>query len=74
MSNEFLKVETNIQTQTDVIINDYIVFLFISTLREPAIICSYIWHIDIPKCVHWLNTQSVKAWWRYGTLDMNIRQ
>ena len=42
--------------------------------RKPSISCSHIWHIDISKCVHWLDIQSVKVWWKYNNSNMNARQ
>ena len=27
--------------------------------------CSHIWHVNISKCVYWLDIHSVKVWWRY---------
>ena len=30
--------------------------------REASITCSHIWHNDIPKCIYWSDTQSVKVW------------
>ena len=33
--------------------------------RESSVTCSHIWHVNISKCVYWLDIQSVKVWWRY---------
>ena len=38
------------------------------------IICGHIWHIKTSKCVYWLDTESVKVWWRYNNSDMSNRQ
>ena len=39
-----------------------IILKFLKThyITEPSITCSHIGHVDIPKCVHWLDKQSVK--------------
>ena len=42
--------------------------------KEPLATCSHTWHVDKPKYLHQSNTQSVKIWVRYNTLDMNTRQ
>ena len=36
-----------------------------SIIKGRGIICSYIWRVNISKCVFCLNTYSVKVWWRY---------
>ena len=36
-----------------------------------SLFCSYIWHIDISKCVFWLYTKSMKVWWRYKLPNSN---
>ena len=43
-------------------------------MREHSITCSHVWHIDIPKCVNYSDTQSVKVWQGYNTSDMNARK
>ena len=40
-------------------------------IREPPITYSHIWHVDISKCLHQSDTQSVKVWCRYYNSDMN---
>ena len=40
-------------------------------IKGPFITCSYIWHINTSKCVHWLDTHSVKVWWRYVLPNRN---
>ena len=39
--------------------------------REPSVPCGYILHVNISKCVYWLDIQSAKVWWIYNTSDMN---
>ena len=34
-------------------------------IKEHSITCSYIWHINISKCVYWLDTHSAKVWCYY---------
>ena len=46
----------------------------LNSTRESSVTCSYIWHVSISKFVYWLDTQSVKVWWRYNNSDMNDRQ
>ena len=36
-----------------------------------SITCSHIWHVNISKCVYWLETHSVKVWWRYVLPNVN---
>ena len=38
---------------------------------EPSITCSYIWHMETSKCAYWLDTHSVKDWWRYVLPNAN---
>ena len=45
-----------------------------SYIKEPFITYSHICHDDIPKCVHQLDTQSLKVWWRHNNSDINSRQ
>ena len=33
--------------------------------------CSYVWNVDISKCVYWLDTHSVKVWWGYVLPNAN---
>ena len=34
--------------------------------------CSHIWHVNMPKCLYWLYTLSVKVWLEYNTSVMNF--
>ena len=43
-------------------------------IKKCFITCCHIWHVNIAKYVYWLDTKSVKVWWRYNTSDMNARQ
>ena len=37
-----------------------------NALNQRTINCSHIWHVDIPKCVYWLDTQKkVNNVWKY---------
>ena len=38
--------------------------------KEPSVTCTS----GMSRCVYWLDTQSVKVWWRYNTSDLNGRQ
>ena len=33
-------------------------------IKRISIKCSHIWHVDITMCVHWLDTNSMKVWWK----------
>ena len=37
-------------------------------IKRRSITCSYIWVVDISKCVYWLGTHSVNVWWWYVLL------
>ena len=39
-----------------------------------SITCSYIWYVDISKCVYWLDTYFVKVWWKYVLPNTNTVQ
>ena len=39
--------------------------------RNDIITCDSNWHANISECVYWLDTHSIKVWWRYSTSDMN---
>ena len=51
----------------------YVLKLTIITQQNQGrpISCSHIWNFDIIKCLHWLDTESMKVWWRYNTSNMN---
>ena len=34
-------------------------------IKEPSITCSYIWHVNISRCVYWSDIHFVKVLWRY---------
>ena len=40
-------------------------------IKGRSIACNHIWHIDISKCVYWLDTLSVKVWWNYAIPNTN---
>ena len=40
-------------------------------IKGNSIICFYIWHIDILKCVYWLDIHFAKIWWRYVLPNAN---
>ena len=40
-------------------------------INEHSITCSYICHINTSKCAYWLDTHSVKVWWRYVLANTN---
>ena len=40
-------------------------------IKWHSITCSHIWHVDISKCVYWLDNHSVKVWWRYVLPNAN---
>ena len=40
-------------------------------IKGPSITCSYIWDINISKYVYWLDTHSMKVWWRYVLPNTN---
>ena len=35
------------------------------TIKKRSITYNYIWHVDSIKCVYWLDTYSVKFWWKF---------
>ena len=41
---------------------------------KSSITFSYIWHVDISKCMYQLDMNSVKVWWRYMLLNSNTVQ
>ena len=40
-------------------------------IKDRSIICSYIWYVNKSKYAYWLDTHSVKVWWRYVLPNTN---
>ena len=72
-----------LQKSTIIIVMKKLWLLFFSAVERKAkniliraslyliIISSYIWHVNILKCLYLLDTQFVKYWWRYYVSNMN---
>ena len=54
--------------------HECLLIVYLKSQKRNIIIitCSHIWYLNKPKCVHWLDTHSVKVWWRYMLPNTNI--
>ena len=40
-------------------------------IKGRSVVCSHIWHVNNSKYVYWLDTHSMKVWWRYVLPNTN---